>query len=46
MDSNTYLNTADISTATLEELVVRATNFLRAYNQLHWNGISRGNHGH
>jgi len=25
---NTFLNTADISTATLEELVIRVTNFL------------------
>ena len=41
VNDNTHLNTADISTATLEELVIRITNFLRAYNKLHWNGMIR-----
>lgn len=40
-DDNAHLNTADISTATLEEFVIIATNFLKAYNQLHWNGLIR-----
>ena len=41
INENTYLNTADISTATLEELVINVTHFLRAYNQLHRNGMIR-----
>jgi hypothetical protein len=40
-NDNTFLNTADISTATLEELVIQITHFLRAHNQLHRNGMTR-----
>jgi hypothetical protein len=41
INDSTFLNTADISTATLEELVIFVTHFLRAHNQLHWNGMTR-----
>jgi hypothetical protein len=36
----TFLNTADISTATLGELVIRITNFLEGYDQLHWSEMT------
>jgi hypothetical protein len=41
INDNTFLNTADISTPALEELVILVTHFLRAYNQLYWNGMTR-----
>jgi hypothetical protein len=41
INENTFLNTADISTATLEELVILVTHFLEGYDQLHWNGMTR-----
>jgi hypothetical protein len=41
INDSTFLNTADISAATFEELVIRVTHFLRACNQLHRNGMPR-----
>jgi hypothetical protein len=40
INNNTFLNTADISLATLEELVILITNFLKGYNQFHWSGMT------